>query len=586
MIVRTTKWVRRNPILAFGAPMLAALSIALVTTLWQRTEDNVTSAGIAVLPFENLSAAKEDALLADGLQDEILTKLGKVADLKVISRTSVMQYRGERNVRKIGNALRVSHVLEGSVQKVDGRIRVNAQLIDARSDAHVWAESYERDYSQVFALESELAERVATQLRARLSRAEKSAINVKPTNDLEAYELYIRAKSLIRKSYVDDPALLDNMALGVEFSEKAVARDPNFSLAYCLLTEANLLLYWVPGRVDPSLRDRAEVALRKAQSLAPDAGETHLVQGLFYLYANRDFDHAMEELEVAGRLLPSNADVFMTSARIERRLNRWNEALRHFIKASELDPREPSRLSEVILTYRLLRRYQEAGQTADHGIATFPEAADQFWKSKSETALDRGDLTQARVGLENISKPQDFPWLSFSILLFEGKHVEAERVAAAEWKDDSSIRYTALAVVWAVRAQHDSEKIRKYCLQARRAYEQPLKVSPPEPGLLSEAGVIDAALGRKENAIAECRRAIELRPVARDALEGPEYVLNLAVAYVWLGENDQAIEQLSSIVNLPHGPSYGELKLDPCWDSLRDDPRFQKILSEAAKPLL
>jgi tetratricopeptide (TPR) repeat protein len=472
------------------------------------------------------------------------------------------------------------------VQKVNGHIRVNAQLIDAQSDSHVWAESYERDYSEVFAVENEVAERVATQLRARISPAEKNAINSKPTNDLEAYELYVRAKPLIHKSSPDEPEELEKMALGIELSEKAVARDPNFALAYCLLTEANLLLYWIPGQIDSSLRDRAEAALRKAQSLAPDAGETHLVQGLFHLYANRDFDHAMEELEIAGRLLPNNADVFRTSARIERRLNRWNEALRHFVKASELDPREPSMLSETILTYRLLRRYREADQTADRGIAMFPEAADQFWKRKGETALDRGDILQARVALEKISKPQNYPWLSFSVLFFEGHYVEAEGVAAAEWKDDTSIRYTALAVVSAVRAQHDPDKIRKYCLEARRAYEQPLLATKPEPVMLSEAGVIDAALGRKEDAIAECRRAVELRPVGRDALEGPEYVMNLAVAYMWSGERDQAIEQLSSILNLPHGPSYGELKFDPCWDSLRDDPRFQKILEEAAKPLL
>jgi tetratricopeptide (TPR) repeat protein len=476
--------------------------------------------------------------------------------------------------------------LEGSVRKMDGHFRVNAQLIDALTDTHLWAETYERSETDLFAVESELAGQVARRLSARLSRTEESAINSRPTSDLEAYELYVRAKQLIQKSYVDDPAALDDMALGVELLEKAVARDPNFALAHCLLTEANLTRYWILGRVDPSLRDRAEVALRKAQRVAPDAGETHSVQGLFHLYANRDFDRAMEELEVAGRLLPSNADVFRTSARTERRLNRWSEALRHFIKASELDPREPSRLSEVILTYRFLRRYREADQTADRGIATFPVAADQFWKSKSETALDRGDLTQARVALEKISKPQDFPWLSFSILLFEGKHLEAERVAAAGWKDDSSIRYTALAVAAAVRAQHDPDKIRKYCLQARQAYDEPLKVASPEAVILSEAGVIDAALGRKEDALAECRRAIELRPVARDALDGPEFVMNLAVAFVWLGENDQAIEQLSSIVNLPHGPSYGELKLNPCWDSLRDDPRFQKILEDAAKPLL
>ena len=246
------------------------------------------------MPFEHIGGDKDEVFFADGIQDDLLTRLAKIADLKVISRTSVMQYRGARDTRKIAQALNVSHVLEGSVRKSDGRIRVNAQLIDARTDGHVWAEQYDRELKDVFDIQSELAQKIASQLSAKITRAEKAAIESKSTEDLEAYQDYVRAKPLTRASTPDDPAALERMALAIDLLEKAVARDPNFALAYCLLTEVNLSLYWIQGSVDSAYLTRAEGALRKAQSLAPAAGETHLAQAVFYLYGNRDFDHAAQ----------------------------------------------------------------------------------------------------------------------------------------------------------------------------------------------------------------------------------------------------------------------------------------------------
>jgi TolB-like protein/predicted Zn-dependent protease len=336
----------------------------------------------------------------DGIQDDILTKLAKIAQLKVISRTSVMQYRGERNVRKIGSALQVSHVLEGSVRKIGDRIHLNAQLIDARTDTHVWAEQYDREFSDVFAVQSELAQKVASQLSAKITRAERTAIETRPTEDVEAYDLYVRAKNLGRNVRPDDPNSLERMAEAIELLDKAVKRDPNFALAHCLLVELNLDIYWGAGRWDLSRRDRAESALRAAQRVAPDAGETHLAQAYFYYYGDGDHDHALEELDVAARSLPNNADVFELTARIERRLARWNESLRHFSRAGELDPREPSHLVNVALTYRILKRYREAEHTADEGIAAFPQTADAFWDEKAEAALARGDIARARSAIE------------------------------------------------------------------------------------------------------------------------------------------------------------------------------------------
>jgi serine/threonine protein kinase/TolB-like protein/Flp pilus assembly protein TadD len=600
VFTRTCKWIRRNPVFATAIPITAALMTALSVILWQNLSREeagragaIPPAGIAVLPFENLGDEKENASFVDGIQDDILTKLAKVADLKVISRTSVMQYRGARNTREIGRALRVSHVLEGSVRKYGDKIHLNAQLINTRDDTHVWAEEYDRDLTDVFAIQSELAQRIASQLSAKITHAEKAAIEAKPTNDREAYELYVRAKPLARLTDPDDTTALERIARAVELLEKAVARDPNFMLAYCLLTEANLSLYWVPGRTEPVFRARAEIALGNALRIAPEAGETHLAQALFDFYGNRDVDHALEELDIAARLLPNNADVFSISARIERRLNRWKEALRHFAKAAELDPREPTHPTAIATTYQLLRHYREAEETADRAIGMFPEAADQFWKERGEAALAEGDLEKARAAIEKLSNKEAFPLLLARLLLYEHNYTEAERVAVAPCKDEGSVRFTALGAIkaaplgaiMAARAQNDAEKIRAYAVKARRANEPLLNGPSVDPSVLSDVGVIDAALGRREDAIAECRRAVELRPLGRDAIEGADYVASLALAYAWLGERDRAIEQLSSIINVPNGPSFGDLKLNPMWDDLRGDPRFEQLIGEAAKPI-
>jgi TolB-like protein/predicted Ser/Thr protein kinase/Tfp pilus assembly protein PilF len=588
IVYRGKKWVRRHPVLAAVTPLAIALVTVVATMLWQNQAEAAPPAGIAVLPFENLSDDKESALLADGLQDDILTKLAKIADLKVISRTSVMGYRGERNVRKIANALRVSHVLEGSVRKMDGRIRINAQLIDARNDTHIWAETYEQPQSEIFALESQLAKEVAARLTTKVSRAEKTALQTEPTKDLEAYNLYLRAKALDALSIADDARVYDAMTQTVDLLEKAVARDPNFALAYCLLAETNLMLYWRPGRVDSAALAQAETALRAAERLAPDAGETHLARAYFYHYGKLDSDHALEALEKAARSLPNNPEVFRTSALIERRLGRWREALRHFAKSSELDPRNPTRLDTVIQTNNMLRRYAEAEEMADRGIAAFPEAADQFWAGKAEAALAQGDLRRAQAAVEKILARDGFPFLRFGILLYGRNYAEAERFMLAQWqgKDPDFARYYALPSAIAARFAGETEKMHSFLLAAREAYELSLDQETPNPASLSDLGIIEAGLGLKESALEKSRKAVELRPINRDAIEGPEYAAHLAQVYASIGDRDRAIEQLSSLVRIPHGVTYGDLKLDPTWDSIRDDPRFAKLLEEAAKPLL
>ena len=580
---RGTKWVRRNPTTALLALALVALLLLAGLMFWNR-EPPAPPTGIAVLPFENLSDEKENAFLADGIQDDILTKLAKIGGLKVISRTSVMQYRGERNVRKIGRALNVSHLLEGSVRRTGDTIHLNTQLIDARNDQHVWAEQYDVDPAGVFSIQSDIAQKIAGQLNSKISASERAAIEARPTRDLEAYKLYLEAKSLTEISSHDNPEAYEKLGRAAELLEKAVARDPHFALAHCLLARTDLNVYWWSGRAQPTLRDRAEVALRTAQRLAPDAGETHLAQALFYHYAERDYDRALDELDLAGRLLPNSADVFYTSALIERRLGHWSDTLRHFAKANELNPRDPTAVTVLIASYGLLRHYTEADQLADRAIAALPEAADQFWNLKGHHALDRGDVTGAQAALARIKS--GFPVLRFRALYYAHNFAEAESVILSVWqgKDANYIRSFAYFSAWAARAAGATDRMRSYLLAARQSYE-PLLVGEADPGNLTYAGIIDAGLGRYEQALAECRRAVELRPIGRDALEAPEYTTNLAWVNALAGNRDRAVELLSTVVKLPAGPTFGELKLDPRWDVLRDDPRFEQLLAEAAKPI-
>ncbi len=525
IFTRSKKWMRRNPATAVLIPALAALAIAVGILVWKAELAAAPSTGIAVLPFDNLNDSKENAFFADGIQDDILTELAKVADLKVISRTSVMQYRGRRDVRNIGQILRVSHVLEGSVRKTDGRIRLNAQLIDTRTDAHVWAEQYDRDLTDVLTIQSELAQKIVSQLRANISSAEKTAIERKPTQDLEAYNLYLRAKELMHSTSTEETAAVKIFSNAVNLLEKAVARDPNFALAHCLLVEASLGLYCKLPHA-PADRARADASLQAARRLAPEAGETHFAQALFYYWGNRDYGHALEALEMAARSLPNSAAVVRLSGQLERRLGRWTEAVRHFGRAVELDPRAWGHRAGLSVTYRLLRDYTKAQQIADRAIAALPEAADKFRLLKSQGALEQDDTKGARAALEAMSPGNsnalDTQW---RIALFERNFAEAHQACATRSQDKNQEYFVYPSIfleALTARAEGDMKKMRSSFLAARQAYEAQLRERPDDPQLFEKLGLVDAGLGRKEDALREARRAVELRPISRDAIEGSE----------------------------------------------------------------
>src|SRR6478672_9493886 len=331
--------------------------------------------GIAVLPFENLSSDKENAYFTDGVQDEILTDLAKIADLKVISRTSVMQYKSglARNLRKIGEELGVAHVVEGSVQRAANKIRVNAQLIDARNDAHLWAQTYDRDLADVFAIQSEIAKAIADQLQAKLSPNEKKAIEQPPTTDLAAFDLYSRAKSLLLTasfSATEDPDLLK----GIELLDEAVKRDPSFFDAYCQLAYAHELLYAIRGSDHtPARLALAEAALQAATRLRPDAAETHLARAQYLYHGLRDYAGALAELEMARRALPNDPRLFELTGYILRRRGQQEEGLQSLQRAVELDPRNFNTLQQIALSYSFLGRYAETIAALDRALAIVPD---------------------------------------------------------------------------------------------------------------------------------------------------------------------------------------------------------------------
>src|SRR4029450_12540132 len=366
VFTRGRKWLRRNPTIAVMGTLLLILSAAVSTVVWKsKMIGRTMPAGIAVLPFENLSGDKENTVFADGVQDDVLTKLAKIADLKVISRTSVMPYRGARNTRQIGNALGVSHVLEGSVQRAGSKVRVNAQVIDTRTDTHVWAEEYDRDLSDIFAIQSEIAQRIADQLHAKVSAAEKAAIEERPTKDLAAYDLYARATALIDAADPDRESGRDFFQQAVDLLNQAIARDPAFLLAYCKLAEAHDNLYFHGFDHVPRRLALAKAPIDSAFRLKPDSADAHLALALHLYWGYLDYDQARNELAIAARTLPNDARVFQLAGQIDRRHGRWHDAVRNFERASELDPQNAAHLGALRETYRMMRAYKQPRETAD-----------------------------------------------------------------------------------------------------------------------------------------------------------------------------------------------------------------------------
>ena len=548
---------------------------------------------IAVLPFENLSSDKENAFFTDGVQDEILTDLAKVADLKVISRTSVMQYReaAGRNLRKIGEELGVAHLLEGSVQRASGKVRVNAQLIDARTDAHLWAQTYDRDLADVFAIQSEIAQTIAGQLQAKLSPNEQKAIEQPPTTDLAAHDLYLRARAL--DALFNDPNGRGYLLQAAQLLDEAVQRDPNFLLAYCLLVEVHTDLYWGGFDHTPGRLELARSALEKAERIQPDSGDVHMVKGLFAYHGHRDYDGARAEFALSRQTLPNSSHLFANTAAVDRRQGRWDDSFKNYQRAIELDPLDSVTLEEAGFTYSRLRRFAEAKPYLERAAAANPNDIFVRLVLWSLPYYERGDTSSLQSQLDELlrTNPVDAPRLAafcVEVALAERNRAAAEqalRLIPAEGSVDTTLNafwprdwYVGLVA----RSFGDASGAEKAFAAARPNAVRITQEQPDyAPGWLI-LGLLDAGLGRKSDAIAEGRQARELLPISKDAFDGPIYATYLAMIYAWVGEKGLSLEELKLSASVPGGVQYGFLKLSPNWDSLRGDPRFEKIASSLA----
>ena len=594
----------RWPKFAFGTALaLSAIALAVSFTISFRGGSRVTTTrlsqaasisekSIAVLPFQNFSDDKQNAYFTEGVQDEILTDLAKVADLKVISRTSVMQYGTgtQRNLREIAQQLGVAHVVEGTVQRIGNRVRVSAQLIDARTDMHLWAEHYDRDIADVFAIQSEIAKAIADQLQAKISLSEKAAIEKAPTTDLTAWDLYERAKALWADAS-DSLHAREKLPQAARLLDEAVARDPRLLLGWCLLSRVHDALYWYGFDRSSARLDLANVAAKTALRLQPDAGEAHLAVANYYYYGFLDYGRARSELAIAKRTLPNNSDVFVFTGFIERREGNWSEATRNLERALELDPRNLFTLQQLATyTYDRQRRYEDATRTYDRALAIVP--GDPLTRiNRAEVALDwRADIKPYQTTLttliaENPSIAADVDHPDYA--LCERTAAAAARVLKNYPRDGVATNYGvncphAYWVGVVARWQGDSAKAQAAFTTARSEVEKMVEKQPDYAAALSLLGMIDAGLGRKEEALREGRRACELLPISKDAIAGADFAANLAQIYAWTGEKDLAIEQIAAVERVPNELSYGFLKLHPYWDSLRGDPRFEKIVASLA----
>ena len=579
---------------AIALLVLAAVVAAFIFVLRKPTRATLSVAekSIAVLPFENLSEEKANAFFADGVQDEILTNLARIADLKVISRTSVMQYKTgvARNLREIGQQLGVAHLLEGSVQRAANRVRVNAQLIDARTDAHLWAQTYDRDLADVFAIQSEIAKAIADQLQARLSPNEKAAIEKPPTTDLAAFDLYTRAKILIAGAALGARAG-DDLFQAIELLNQAVARDPAFLLAYCQLANAHDLIYIFAYDHSPARLASANAAVQTALRLRPDAGEAHLALAQHLYQGYLDYDHALAEIAIAQRTLPNDPLILQLTGWIGRRQGRWVESTQNLEHAIALDPRNVFLLQEIAQSYQALHHYDQMAGALDRALQINTKDVNARVVRAGVDLSRRADSRPARATIATILA--DDPAAADKIASFWMYVALCERDAVALGRalvalDDHAFGQNQIVLSRAfgegllARMKGDANAARGAFIAARDAQEQKLRAQPDYAAALVVLGLIDAELGRNDDALREGRHAVELCPIVRDAINGADILEYFAVICACAGEKDLSIAQLDLLLQHPCFLTYGDLRLHPFWDTLRGDPRFDKIVASLA----
>ncbi len=580
---------RRNIIMLIATGVI--ISAATGFFLLPRVAAHKVDKSIAILPFENLSDEKENAYFADGIQDDVLTNLSKISDLRVISRTSVMQYRGRApNLREIGKALGVSNILEGSVRRSGNKVRVNVQLIDANTDEHVWATDYDREFdvTDVFAIQSDLAREIANALQAKLSPAEKSQMTRKPTENGEAYLAFVQAHDL--SCAMED---LTKLKQGEQLYQRAIELDPNFALA---LARYSQLESWMVRTHDASSdhREKARTLAERALQLQPDLPEAHLALGSSYYYGDNNYETALKEFEIAQRALPNESEVYLAIGAIQRRQGKWAESTANLEKAVSLNPKDSWPLQNLAFNYQMLRNFDAANKTIDRALQIDPKGI-SLWTIKAKLAIgEKGDLS---VGEKLLEKAKSFPMSSeerlkmiggqANLLLAQRKYQEVLQLGATVPDDTfaavpGSLAYKYFPLGIAHKALGDDAAARTAFLKAKNILEEQLKQKPDDADLRVQFAKLLAWLGEKDAAVAEAQRAIDLRPESKDAFEGPQVTEQVAQVYTILGDNARAIELLDELLSRPSEVTSQSLKLDPAWDPLRNDPAFQALFPKYA----
>jgi TolB-like protein/Flp pilus assembly protein TadD len=577
---------RRNLLILAAAGIIVSAAVGFLVL--PRASAHRMDKSIAVLPFQNLSDEKENAYFADGMQDDILTNLSKIGDLKVISRTSVMSYRdGARNAREIGKALGVAALLEGSVRRAGNRIRVNVQLINADTDQHIWAEDYDRELTDVFAIQTDLAQKIATALQAKLSPNEKARLDLRPTKDSDAYLLYVQAHD-----YANRPDRLREASLKAEeLYEQAIKLDPDFALAYAGLSIAESWMYHSYDPI-PARREKARLNANEALRLQPDLPEGHLALGFSYYYGDRDYQRALTEFEVAKRDLPNQADAYSAIAAIQRRQGKWAESNANFEKSASLDPKNANVLFNFGVNYMAQRDFETADKLFDRAIAADPQSFSAhgmksalaiYWKGDVSFAEKQlafvpagfdpdGVITQSRIWVLTLQR-------KFAEALEVVHHFQGETLAYPERGPCPKAALEGSLYLYL----GDKEKAHAAFDRARSVAERLVREAPDDPGRHAQLGAVLAGLGNKEDAIGEGKKAVELLPESEDAFDGPQATEALAEIYMWVGEHDEAIRLLDHLLVVPSGLTVPMLKLDPTWDPLRKDPRFQAMIDKYQK---
>jgi TolB-like protein/Tfp pilus assembly protein PilF len=578
---------RRNIIMLIATGVV--ISAATGFFLLPRVAAHKVDKSIAVLPFENLSDEKENAYFADGVQDDVLTNLSKISDLRVISRTSVMQYRGRpTNLREIGKALGVSNILEGSVRRSGNRVRMNVQLIDANTDEHIWAKDYDRDVTDVFAIQSDLAREIADALQATLSTAEKSQMTQKPTENGEAYLAFVEAKNL--SCAYEDPAKLKQSE---QLYQRAVELDPNFALAIARYSQ---LESWMARDIDraPERREKARTLAERALELQPDLPEAHLARGYSYYWGDNNYGAALKEFEIAQRGLPNESEVYLAIGAIQRRQGKWAESTANLEKAASLNPKDTWPLQNLTFNYAMQRNFGAANKTIDRALELNPNGIG-LWEIKVKLAIaEKADFSVYEQALE---KMKSLPMSSeerlkmvgeqANLLLFERKYQQILQLAASS-PDDSfaavpgSLAGKYFAIGIAQKGLGDEAAARTALVKAKEIFQEQLKQKPEDPYLHVQLAKVLAWLGEKDAAIAEAQKATDLRPESKDAFDGPRITEDVAQVYAILGDNTRAIELLDGLLSRPTGVTLQSLKINPAWDPIRNDPGFQALFAKYA----